>query len=214
MGACPQLSLSAWWLCRNPRIPEDTGCFCPATCTASGKQRDGRKYIGPSEQRSCSNRPRNRGGLKCCSASRQMRDVLPEHARFFRSNLFYMRSFAAAWDLSQAEVRSRVGVLPWRHIVELLKLKDPELRDWYAETAVEHNWKLEVLEHQIATGLHRRLGPLQQPRGASASLRVATIQLMAGAGQSQVAAAFAWRSPRRKSAAGAGRIVQRALDYS
>lgn len=49
-------------------------------------------------------------------------------------------------------------MLPWRHIVELLKLKDPEIRDWYAERAREHNWKLEVLEHQIATELHRRLG--------------------------------------------------------
>lgn len=87
-----------------------------------------------------------------------LKTSFPNMRGFSRSNLFYMRSFAAAWDLSQAEVRSRVGVLPWRHIVELLKLKDPELRDWYAESAVEHNWKLEVLEHQIATGLHRRLG--------------------------------------------------------
>jgi hypothetical protein len=80
---------------------------------------------------------------------------------FSRSNLFYMRAFAAAWDLSQDDVRSRVGMLPWRHIVELLKLKDPEIRDWYAERAREHNWKLEVLERQVATELHRRLGAAQ-----------------------------------------------------
>jgi predicted nuclease of restriction endonuclease-like (RecB) superfamily len=44
------------------------------------------------------------------------------------------------------------------HIIELLKIKDATVRDWYAERAVEQNWKLEVLEHQIATGLHRRIG--------------------------------------------------------
>ncbi|WP_235036205.1 DUF1016 N-terminal domain-containing protein [Arthrobacter sp. 18067] len=48
--------------------------------------------------------------------------------------------------------------LPWGHIIELLKLKDPVIRDWYAERAVEHKWRLEVLEHQITTGLHRRVG--------------------------------------------------------
>jgi predicted nuclease of restriction endonuclease-like (RecB) superfamily len=77
---------------------------------------------------------------------------------FSRSNLFYMRAFAAAWDWSQAPVRSSIGTLPWGHIIELLKLKDPAVRDWYAARALEQNWKLSVLEHQIATGLHRRVG--------------------------------------------------------
>jgi predicted nuclease of restriction endonuclease-like (RecB) superfamily len=38
------------------------------------------------------------------------------------------------------------------------KKVDPAIRDWYAERAVEHKWRLEVLEHQITTGLHRRVG--------------------------------------------------------
>lgn len=49
---------------------------------------------------------------------------------FSRSNLFYMRTFAAAWDLSDPADRNRVGGLPWGHI-ELLKLKNPEIRNWY-----------------------------------------------------------------------------------
>ncbi|AUI53779.1 PDDEXK nuclease domain-containing protein [Arthrobacter crystallopoietes] len=87
-----------------------------------------------------------------------LKATFPHMRGFSRSNLFYMRSFAAAWDLSEPAVRGRVGALPWGHIIELLKLKDPEVRDWYAEKALEHNWKLEVLEHQIATALHRRIG--------------------------------------------------------
>lgn len=69
----------------------------------------------------------------------------PSMRGFSRSNLFYMRAFAAARDLSQYEVHLRVGLLPWRHIVELLKLKDPEIRDWYAERACEHNGSLRSL---------------------------------------------------------------------
>lgn len=82
----------------------------------------------------------------------------PHMRGFSRSNMFYMRAFAAAWDFSEVAVRSRVALLPWGHIIELLKLKDPAVRDWYTEKAVEQKWRLEVLQHQIATGLHRRIG--------------------------------------------------------
>lgn len=87
-----------------------------------------------------------------------LKSAFPHMRGFSRSNLFYMRAFAAAWDLSTQEDRRRVGRLPWGHIIELLKLKNPELRNWYAEQAGDHNWRLEVLEHQISTGLHRRIG--------------------------------------------------------
>ncbi|MBO1269822.1 PDDEXK nuclease domain-containing protein [Arthrobacter cavernae] len=87
-----------------------------------------------------------------------LKTAFPHMRGFSRSNLFYMRAFAAAWDWSEAPVRGRAGALPWGHIIELLKLKDPVVRDWYAGQAVEQNWKLQVLEHQISTGLHRRLG--------------------------------------------------------
>lgn len=87
-----------------------------------------------------------------------LKAAFPHMRGFSRSNLFYMRAFASAWDWSEAPVRSRVGALPWGHIIELLKLKDPVVRDWYADRAVGNKWKLQVLEHQIATGLHRRVG--------------------------------------------------------
>lgn len=100
-----------------------------------------------------------------------LKAAFPQMRGFSRSNLFYMRSFAAAWDLSEPAVRGRIGALPWGHIIELLKLKDSEVRDWYAERALEHNWKLEVLEHQIATALHRRIGAAPNNLEARPSVR-------------------------------------------
>jgi predicted nuclease of restriction endonuclease-like (RecB) superfamily len=40
-----------------------------------------------------------------------LKATFPQMRGFSRSNLFYMRSFAAAWDLSEPVVRGRVGAL-------------------------------------------------------------------------------------------------------
>jgi predicted nuclease of restriction endonuclease-like (RecB) superfamily len=49
--------------------------------------------------------------------------------------------------------------LPWGHVRTLLdQLDDPHLRDWYAERDVGNGWSRQVLEHHIATSLHRRIG--------------------------------------------------------
>lgn len=75
-----------------------------------------------------------------------------------RSNLYYMRAFAAAWPNGEVVPRS-VGQLPWRMVRCLLdKLADRGERDWYADKAVGNAWSLPVLEHHIATGLRTRLG--------------------------------------------------------
>jgi predicted nuclease of restriction endonuclease-like (RecB) superfamily len=70
-----------------------------------------------------------------------LKSAFPHMRGFSRSNLFYLRAFAAVWDLSDPSVRNRVNGLPRGHIIELLKLKDPVIRDWYAERAVEHKWR-------------------------------------------------------------------------
>ena len=62
---------------------------------------------------------------------------------FSRLNLFSMRSFASAWDWSDAEVCQKLGRLTWSHIVELLKVKDLAAYDWYALTSAQSGWKLE-----------------------------------------------------------------------
>lgn len=90
--------------------------------------------------------------------SRDLKASFPEMQGFSRTNLLYMRAFAAAWP-DGAIVQWPVGQLPWRQNIALLeKLKDPEMRLWYAQKAVENGWSQPVLVHQIETRLHERQG--------------------------------------------------------
>jgi predicted nuclease of restriction endonuclease-like (RecB) superfamily len=51
------------------------------------------------------------------------------------------------------------GEIALGHIRTLLdQLNDRTLRDWYAERDAVNGWSRQVLEHHIATGLHRRVG--------------------------------------------------------
>lgn len=69
-----------------------------------------------------------------------------------------MQAFAAAWPDGSISQRS-VGKLPWGHVCTLLdQVKDPTLRDWYADRDVDNGWIRAVLEHHVTTGLHRRSG--------------------------------------------------------
>jgi predicted nuclease of restriction endonuclease-like (RecB) superfamily len=91
-----------------------------------------------------------------------LRREFPDMRGLSRSNLHYMRSFAAAWpEAGGAEgiVQRPVGQLPWGHNVALLtKLEDPDARLWYAVGARENGWSRKVLEAQIATDLRGRQG--------------------------------------------------------
>lgn len=76
-------------------------------------------------------------------------------------NLKYMRAFAQAWPAKDRAsfVQQPVAQLPWGHNIALLtKLKDHDIRLWYAKQAIENGWSRSVLEAQIATNLEGRLG--------------------------------------------------------
>jgi predicted nuclease of restriction endonuclease-like (RecB) superfamily len=91
-----------------------------------------------------------------------LRRELPDMTGFSRSNLYYMRGFAAAWprgEDSNEIVPQAVGQLPWGHIRCLLdKLDDAAGRLWYASQAVENGWSRNVLQAQIASDLRGRQG--------------------------------------------------------
>jgi predicted nuclease of restriction endonuclease-like (RecB) superfamily len=90
--------------------------------------------------------------------SADLRAEFPEMRGLSRSNLMYMRAFAAAWP-EPSIVQRLVGRLPWGHNIELLdKLDDPVEREWYAAAAIEHGWSRAVLANQIMSQLHRRAG--------------------------------------------------------
>ncbi len=77
---------------------------------------------------------------------------------FSRSNLMYMRAFAEAWP-NAAIVQQAVGQLPWGHnLVLLTRLKDPQQRLAYAQSAITHGWSRNVLNIHIETRLLERTG--------------------------------------------------------
>lgn len=86
-----------------------------------------------------------------------LRAEFPEMKGLSRSNLFYMRGFAAAWP--NPIVQQAVGQLPWGHITVLLdKLDSPEDRSWYASAAVEYGWSRNVLMNMIMNKTLQRTG--------------------------------------------------------
>ena len=87
-----------------------------------------------------------------------LRREFPDMTGLSRSNLMYMRQFAAAWP-SEGFVQQPVGQMPWGHVTVLLgKLDDPATRNWYAAAAVEHGWSRAVLLNQIKNQTHARVG--------------------------------------------------------
>ena len=86
-----------------------------------------------------------------------LRDGLGDQRGWSRSNLFSMRSLAAAWP-DPAIVQQAVGRLPWGQVTVLLKIQDPRARDWYAQRSAGDGWSRKILEHHIATDLHSRVG--------------------------------------------------------
>jgi len=91
--------------------------------------------------------------------ARDLHAAFPYQRGWSRSNLHYMRSFAAAWPTEEDFVPQAVGQLPWGHIRLLLdRLDDRDLRTWYAGAALEYGWSRNVLHHHLATELHRREG--------------------------------------------------------
>ncbi len=87
-----------------------------------------------------------------------LRREFPDMTGLSRSNLHYMRQFAAAWPDSQI-VQQAAGQLPWGHNMVLLdKLPDPAARLWYATKASENGWSRKILIAQIASDLRGRQG--------------------------------------------------------
>ena len=87
-----------------------------------------------------------------------LRTAFPEMKGFSRANLMYMRAFAEAWPDAEI-VQQAVGQLPWGHnLVLLTRLKDPQQRLAYAESAIAHGWSRNVLNIHIETRLLERSG--------------------------------------------------------
>lgn len=64
---------------------------------------------------------------------------------FSPRNLKYMRTFSGSWP-DREFVQRTIAHIPWRSNGALLdKLKDADLRVWYAQKTFEHGWSREIL---------------------------------------------------------------------
>lgn len=80
----------------------------------------------------------------------------PDSTGFSARNLSRMKKFYEKYrDLSN--LPPVVAKLPWTHNCILLeKVKDDEIRNWYAEKCIENGWSKTVLDHQIDLQLYER----------------------------------------------------------
>lgn len=84
----------------------------------------------------------------------------PEMSGFSPRNLKYMRKFAQEWPDMEL-VQRTVALIPWRSNITLLdKLKDKEVRLWYAQKTIENGFGKDMLVIQIESQLHLRQGAL------------------------------------------------------
>lgn len=91
--------------------------------------------------------------------AKDLQAAFPGVSGFSRTNLYRMRAFYLAYREQGENVPQAVGQIPWGHNVILLeKVKDPAVRNWYAQAAFENAWSRNVLEMQIESRLHERQG--------------------------------------------------------
>jgi len=100
-------------------------------------------------------------------------DLVSEHPGiqgFSASNLWRMRAFYLAYadsanlaqvvrDSEDPPMPDSITVLPWGHHITLIeKVKEYNIRLWYAQSALQHGWSRAVLTHQIESRLFDRQG--------------------------------------------------------
>ncbi len=71
-------------------------------------------------------------------------------------NLRYMQKFATEFDNDEF-LQGVLAKLSWNHNQILLdRVKDKEIRKWYAKETLENGWSVSILTHQIASKLYER----------------------------------------------------------
>ncbi|MFF3438903.1 DUF1016 N-terminal domain-containing protein [Streptosporangium sp. NPDC002721] len=98
--------------------------------------------------------------------SADLRGAFPEAIGYSRTNLLYMRAFAAAWPDS---VPQTARPIPWGHHIVLLDMLDSRAtREFYARKTADEGWARGVLITMIKGRLHLRIrrspsGPARTP---------------------------------------------------
>lgn len=93
--------------------------------------------------------------------ARDLKAEFPDMKGLSPRNLVYMQTFAGAWPGDEI-TQQVVAQLPWGHHCTLLdKLPDRPTREWYIKKTIENGWSRSVLEMQIESQAHLRVGAAQ-----------------------------------------------------
>jgi len=88
--------------------------------------------------------------------STDLREAYSDMDGLSSRNLLFMRSLAAAYPDIQI-VKQLVSQLPWGQVIRLLqRIKDADIRHWYAKASIAHGWSRSILEIQIDARAHER----------------------------------------------------------
>ncbi len=95
--------------------------------------------------------------------AKDLQSAFPGIGGFSKRNVFRMRAFYSAYQkvpqaVAQIE-KLPIFNIPWGHNAVLIeKIKDLDLRLWYAQKAIENGWSRNMLETWIKSELHNRQG--------------------------------------------------------
>jgi hypothetical protein len=81
---------------------------------------------------------------------------------FRRSNVFHMIHFAEVFDDLKI-VQTLSGLLSWSHFIEIIYLKDPLQRQFYAEMARVERWSVRTLRQKVQGMLYERTAISRKP---------------------------------------------------
>ena len=92
--------------------------------------------------------------------SGDLKEAFPEMKGISPRSLKYMRAFAQAWP-DKTIVQDVLAQITWYHNIALLeKVKDENIRIWYARAVKEYGWSHNILACQIDLNAHARQGKL------------------------------------------------------
>ena len=88
--------------------------------------------------------------------STEIKIEFPNIKGFSERNLKRMKKFYLEYKENEI-VPTPLAQLPWSHNMMLIdKIKDKKVREWYRNEAVNGNWSVVVLDHQIDLNLYER----------------------------------------------------------
>ena len=88
--------------------------------------------------------------------ARDIKSEFPNLKGMSARNLRYMQKFAKEFDNDEF-LQEVLAKLSWNHSQTLLdRIKDKNIRKWYAKETLKNGWSVSILIHQIETKLYER----------------------------------------------------------